>query len=215
MFHGCNTTYVGSGLQIRYYGPNGGAAFAGPFKPGQVAGPKLGSFLNMLTGGFGIHSQAAVDQTVFVLLYAPNLAVCPSNNASNNSQTGPGSATAYGSFVYATIHLEDMVSSQDSCPGDLNDISTSTGISPEQFATFATSHELDEAITSPGPNGNVQSGGWTVSQVGGQGQVADPCQTRSASGQVGPSYPFFNFTRDSRGTVVAAYVNPQTGLCWP
>jgi hypothetical protein len=229
---GCNQTYVGSGLQIRHYAPHGGTLWAGPFDPGQVVDTpsnvggrhvksKLGATLNNVAGGFGIDGQSDVDDTVFVLLYAPNLLTCPSNNLNVNSQTGPGTATSYGSFVYAKIQLEDTSVAATHCAGDLNDhFPTSTTLSPEQWATFATSHELDEAITSPGGTPALESGGWIVQ---GQSQVADSCQVRNPVGgtnEGGSAYPYFNFTRDTRGSVVAAYIDPggvpeTNGECGP
>jgi hypothetical protein len=111
--------------------------------------------------------------------------------------------------VFANVYLED---GSDTCPGDLAGQGSTNVVSPEQFATWATSHELDEAMTSPGGPNN---GGWVVKTGPSTAvQIADPCHSRNADGETnvpvgegGPvGYPYSNFTRDSLGTVVAAYV---------
>jgi hypothetical protein len=219
---GCTKTFVGPGVEQRFYAPLGGTAFAGPVNPSQVACPdkgcakKLGKTLNGFTGGFGINSQADVNHTVFVLLYAPEVDPCGSTH---NFGTPPGRPGAYGSFVFADIHLEDKQHSCGAIPDPLNNNfpPTSTELTPQQYATFAVSHELDEAITDPGDN----SKGWIVpAQAGTKNnfQIADPCQFRNTTGDTYPEnggYGFYNYTRDRQGTVVAAYVDPQHGECTP
>lgn len=210
----CNTTYVGAGVARRYYAPLGGALYAGPIVPQWSSADQrwevanVQGTLNSLAGGFGIQSQSDINNTVFVLLYAPNLLTC--GNPSTNGETGSGRIGLYGNIVFANIYLEDR---QHFCSGD--DITTgnpATSISPRQFATFATSHELDEAITDPGADPN----GWVVLSNNSHMQTADPCHARSADGETAyGGYPYNNFTRDSRGTVVSAYVNPITAQCWP
>lgn len=205
IFSSCITNYVGAGLTRRYYAPYGGSFFAGPVITGKVSSGNVQATLNGFVGGFGIQSQADVDNTVFVLLYAPNLLSCP--NPSTNGQTGPGRPGEYGNIVVANVYLEDY---QHSCSGDFNQSANpTTTISPGDFATYATSHEIDEAITDPG--GTTR--GWYVPPAL---QIADPCHSRNADGETAyTSYPFENFTRDSQGTVVSAYVNPVTSQCYP
>jgi hypothetical protein len=218
----CQTTYVGPGVTRRYYAPLGGLLYAGPVIPGTgplnngKTGPLvtgLQGVLNGFAGGFvGIHSQADVNNTVFIMLYAPDLLTC--GNPSTNLETLGGRPGLYGNFVYASVYLEDR---QHFCPGDVSSTN-----SPRQFATFAVSHELDEAITDPGEGPD----GWIVLADNHQMQVDDPCYLRSADGRTGYGLPggpnppapppyYSNFTRDSRGTVVSAYVNPLTSHCWP
>lgn len=207
----CRTTYVGAGVTRRYYAPLGGLLYAGPIAPVWTATNKTWQVantqgtLNSLTGGFGIHSQAEVNNTVFVLLYAPELLTC--GNPSTNSETGGGRQGLYGNFVYASVYLEDRL---HYCFGDGIVIKNPTGaITPSQFATYALSHELDEAITDP----NSSISGWLVKP---NMQIADVCHLRNADGETGyTNLPYWNFTRDSRGTVVSAYVNPITSQCWP
>ena len=217
----CRTTYVGADVTRRYYAPLGGLLYAGPVIPGSGGlnngknGPvvsRVQGTLNGVAGGFGIHDQADVNNTVFILLYAPDLLTC--GDPSTNSETGGGRQGVYGNFVYASVYLEDR---QHFCPGDV-----SSTISPRQFTTYAVSHELDEAITDPG----ATPSGWIVLSDNHQMQVDDPCHLRSADGGTGYGLPggpdppgappyYSNFTRDSQGTVVSAYVNPITSQCWP
>jgi Concanavalin A-like lectin/glucanases superfamily/Putative Ig domain len=192
-----------SGLQQRLYNGN---FFAGPVRTANQ------STLNSLAGGFGITSQADVNDTLFVLLTGPGQTTCP--NASGNGPTGGGRPGLYGNFPTATVFLEDYAKT---CSGPLNSIpggdlneQSPTPITPEQFATFAASHEIDEALTNVYHN----TGGWTAN---GQ-EIADVCNSTDGHGTTGYSlYPYWNFTRDSRGTVVSAYVNPSLLLsqCYP
>ncbi len=205
---------VGQGVQERY---SNGTIFAGPVSPGSITGlikvgpprqktivEKLVTTLNGFAGGFGIGSQSDVSNTVFVLLYAPNLYTYGCANPSTNGPTGGGATGIFGSFQVANVYLEDY---NHNCSTDLNE-SAPLPISAEQFATYAVSHELDEAITNPANN----TGGWSI----GGHQIADDCHTRNLPGQTSyTAYPYPNLTRDELGTVVSAYVNPLSGECFP
>ena len=197
-----------------------GRAFYGPVSEKQAGlssrNPAPGPFLNSLASGFGISSQTDASNTVFVFLLPPDDACIYANF---NSQA-PGKQHQYG-FVYAEVVMEDYARSCNGptgtvVGGDLNQQSPEP-ISPEQFATYATSHEIDEAITSPG-----SATGWKVPSVG--GQLADPCTNRTQSGDSlgydspanGKKWPYYNFTRDSFGTVVAAFVQfSSSRTCYP
>jgi hypothetical protein len=161
-----------------------------------------------------------------VFLFAPNLVNCSQPNDTNSAI--PGGQNVYG-FVYATVTLEDYAKHQY-CDGPIGQIAgddlnlqSPEPITPPRFATFAVSHEFDEAVTSPGS----PPAGWLV--PGGPGsadQLADPCADRTLVGNstgydfsMGKHWPYFNFTRDSYGTVVAAFVkyspNSSSGTCYP
>jgi len=204
-FSSCTRNYVGPGLTQRLFTPLGGTVFAGPVLPSQVSSSHIQGTLNNFASGFGIQSQSDIDNTVFVLLYAPNLLTC--GNPSTNGETGPGQQGLYGNIVFANVFLEDH---KDSCPGDFNQSANpTTTISPTGFATFAASHEIDEAITDPG---NTTQGWYIPPSL----QIADACESRNADGETAyGTNPYKNFTRDSRGTLVSAYVNPATSQCWP
>ena len=199
---GCTTTFVGHGLGLRRYSPYGGVIWAGPVTENNASGAAAAKTLSSLARGFGVASQADVADTVFVFLHAPTL-LKPScaDNPSGNGRTSPTG------FVTASVYLEDQT---HSCKDGLG---SPTKITAQQFATFATSHELDEAITSPG----FTSHGWLILRPNNVGwQVADPCKLRTAQGATSyTSYPYNNYTRDSLGTVVAAYVAVSTHQCTP
>jgi hypothetical protein len=197
---------VGPGLALRNYQ---GQSFAGPVDPSAAttADAKFGILqhtLNNFASGWGMFSQADVDNTVFVVLYPPTFSTT-CNNPSFNQQTGPGGAALYGGFTFAAAYLVDLNYGLRNCtPPFLRSITAAN------FATFVASHEIDEAISSPGQRG------WVVGPSGGQGQIDDPCNTRDRQGQtIEGTGPYWNFTRDLQGTVVAAYVNPNTQVCFP
>src|SRR5439155_16509368 len=133
------------GVSLRLY--KNQSFFYGPVSQAAAASP--GGVLNPVAGNFGIQSQSDANNTVFVFLYAPTFAC---TGGSINGQT-QGSNGVYG-FIYANVYLEDYAhycnGPQGNIPaGDLNQQSPET-ITPYQFATFAVSHELDEALTAPG-----------------------------------------------------------------
>jgi hypothetical protein len=212
-FPGCEATYVGTGVAQRLDSANGNLAFLGPITPSQASCsgscPHLTRTLNAATGGFGIKSQSEVDETVFVLLHEPKELDCVSGSKFTedyNSRTAGGRPGVYGSFVFADIYLQDA---RHHCSGYLNEHgATSTVLSPGQFATYAVSHEFDEAVTDPA---SMHYGWWVKEGM----QIADPCHGRTAAGTTAYADPFFNFTRDPQGTVVSAYVNPETDACEP
>ncbi len=203
-FDGSNGS-VGSGLTENYYK---GSDFAGPVPTSALSGLSVNEksvpigfqrTLNSFAGGWGIQSQSDVADTVIVVVNAPSSSDCA--GASFNSETGSGGPGLYGNFNFAFIQLEDANYPDTSCaPHALQHVTA------DQFATFAASHEIDEAITSP------LSHGWYVDG----GQIADPCNTRNLVGKViQDTGPYWNFTRDRLGTVVASYVSPLTNQCFP
>jgi hypothetical protein len=209
---------AGQSLLRRRYN---GQAFYGPITTQQATSP--GPTLNSLASGFGIHSQTAASDTVFVFLYGPSLA-CGQYATTNWGV--PGQNGQYG-FVYANVVLEDYAKNcvgpiQNGPGNDLN-LQSPDPLTPLQFATYATSHEVDEAITSPSDGTNPR--GWVVPSE--SGQLADPCADRTQSGNSlgydstanGNNWPYYNFTRDLYGTVVAAFVlfnvNSTPNSCYP
>jgi hypothetical protein len=198
------------GFQQRLYN---GAQYYGPITPGQAATP--GSTLNSVAGSFGIGTQSDATNTVFVFLFAPPLVDVPnpqgkvpcSLDPHNFNTVVPGGPGQYG-FNYADVYLEDYM---HNCPSN-GTVPALNGNSPEpttpgQFATFATSHEIDEAITAPGG-----TTGWVVNG----GQLADACAFRDLAGGA-QSGKYYDFTRDTYGTVMAAF--PQFSFnsvtCYP
>jgi Putative Ig domain len=205
---GCTTTYVGNGVALRSYSPFGGTVWGGPLSSSD-AKQNLATKLTELEPGFGMGSQSDVNDTIFVLLYAPNeLPKMNQKSCNNPSKNGP-----LGGFNVAYVYLED---SQSNCPGDVQ-LGLGSLIDYTQFATYATSHELDENITDPTSNAS----GWSVSVPGLQTQqIADVCEFRNSDGETQPladtAFPFRNYTRDSLGTVVAPYVGPTNpAFCHP
>ncbi len=201
--------YVGRGLTTRYYAPLGGLLYAGPLEPKMSPTtkrweiPNLQSTLNGLAGGFGTRNQAEINNTIFVPLMAPNLVACGEGTTAN-SETGPGRPGLYGNIVWARIYLEDQAPGhQCNGSGVVDSTHPATQATPRQFATFATSHEIDEAITDT----NSSPNGWIVPP--GE-QIADVCQLRNLAGEVFPSLQENNFTRDSR-----APLSPHTSTRSP
>jgi hypothetical protein len=200
---GCTTTFVGPGVALRNYSPYGGAIWAGPLAAKEADQKSIDGSLANLAPGFSVSSASSIRNTVFVLLFAPEELSCKKGNPSTNSQT-----SGHG-FIYASVYLEDA---SRHCKGDFG--GPPNIVTPYQFGTWATSHELDEAITSPGSNPSS----WVVLAPPAQGwQIADPCVRRNADGETTyKEFPFDNFTRDSLGTVVAAYVDPDNpAFCSP
>ena len=207
------------GLQLRSYTANAGAFYAGPVNA------VTQNTLNSFAGGFGITTQADVADTVFVLLYAPKLLPGPSagagcNPSANGQLGGSGRNGLFGNFIVASVYLEDYTYNCTGAPGtipgrDFN-LQAPTAITPEQFATFAASHEIDEALTDP--INSHTSVGWIANGR----QIADDCATTDGNGTLGPGpgdgpgqQPYWNFTRDDYGTVVAAYASPYADTCEP
>jgi hypothetical protein len=208
--YGISKMLNASGVSQRLYS---GANYYGPVSESSVANANSQTTtLNSIAGGWGITSQNDVSDTVWVLLYGPNDLKCP--NPSTNGMSAPG-GTGYGSFPIAFVSLQDYGTSANSGSGHNNycgssdfDIGAPTPVTDVQFATFAASHEIDENLTNPYSN----TGGWTA----GGHQIADDCNTTDGKGNVGYSaYPNWNFTRDLRGTIVAAYVTSDTSNCFP
>ena len=197
---------VGPGLTLRQYH---GLNYAGPIDPKYAAGcsgntciSPLQKTLNSDASGWGITSQSAVANTVFLVLFAPNLHTCPSGDF--NGETNPGGTNLYGNFPFALIDLVDA-NYGGSCG-----LTSLDNVTADQFATFAASHEIDETITSPA---NM---GWYVKVSPQPGQIDDPCNTRDLVGNViDGSGHYWNLTRDSYGTVVASYVSPSAKQCFP
>jgi alpha-tubulin suppressor-like RCC1 family protein len=221
-FSSCTTTYVGDGVQLRPYVDSAGTSteWAGPVSQAHVQNEQgVTNTLNTLINGFGGSSKAGTkiekQDTVFVFLYAPPLLSgnCTQGNPSFNHWTSSDLG-----FHYAKIYLADY---NHECAGDLGGYPSGPAhtITPEQFATFATSHEVDEALVSP-VAGQSEYGWWFHPQ---NWQVADPCAIRNADGATtsgtdpnAAHYPYHNFTRDSLGTVVAAYAGPtEPAVCYP
>jgi hypothetical protein len=195
---------VGAGMTFR---PFNGGLFAGPVPVAAADDSSLQHTLNSRASGWGIGSQADVGNTVFVALYPPSMTSdgCQTNGSANG-ETGPGGTNLYGNFVFARVYLQDLNYTSVACnkPGFKR-------ISATQFATFAASHEIDEAIASPGNQSGV-----LATWAGNTEQIADPCNTMSRDGTVAwDTGPFWNLTRDRLGTVVAAYADPLTNNCFP
>jgi hypothetical protein len=221
----CPPMFVGPGIGLRT-GP-GGQPFAGPVDPTavQCANTKNLNNCNEYQTFQSVIKQFAltptdVADTVFVLLYAPNqisaLAMSPPSKSATafpNLNCGTHALSGNGPFLntYSTanVYLEDQ---NDYC-SSAAEIGLFSEVGPLQFATWALSHELDEAITDPGGDFS----GW----INGTEQIGDQCQFRNGAGDTnlfdGGAFTLGNFTTDSLGTVVAAYLTPTLGVnyCTP
>lgn len=214
----CGNTYVGSGITLRTAAS--GDTWAGPVDPKSVqctssTCPEYNT-LQGLAPQFGVNTASDVANTVFVLLYAPNLVIQLSTSSHQKTNKDlhcdPNQPLSWNGpvreFATASVYLEDQ---NDYCSSAAAQ-GLFSAVGPMQWATWLTTHELDEAITNP----TVSSSGWLVNNYL---EIADPCQLRSLSGDTSPTlegiYNSGNFATDSLGTVVAAYVDPLTGFCTP
>jgi hypothetical protein len=217
----CGASCANVAVQQRSYN---GQGYYGPVAPTSAnSDSSAQSTVNSVASNFGINSQADADQTVFVFLYAPQnhpnslRASCSKDPTSNTvvSSMQQGVYTLNFSYIYLEDYTSICNGPQNSVLGGDFNLQSPDQITPEQYATFAFSHELDEAITSPGTKSGVIVGPPLL------GQLADPCNSRSFDGNnVGPAtFPYWNFTRDDLRTVVASFVewspNTSTTSCYP
>jgi hypothetical protein len=204
-YHNSDNIPVGRGLSLCTY--SSGKSWFGPVPASSVTGIVNPVFFraNVIVA-LRTPCNSNITNTVFLLLYAPPAQrACP-----NSSRNG----TLAGDLHIASIYLEDAGNNCGKLPP--SKFEPTALHAAVDFATFAASHELNEVIVDPRPQHN----GWLAAGPSGQPeQIADWCTDRNAEGQttadVDPiHFPYFNYTRDSLGTVVSPYTD-LIGFCKP
>jgi hypothetical protein len=200
-----------------------GNRWFGPVQASSVPSPGPGTakfFRNQVIPLLDSTCSSDVTNTVFLMLYAPIASKCSDLNSITND-------TSQG-IHQAWVRLFDQ---GNNCPFMPSMQFEPTALQASvDFATFAVTHELNEGITDPlGAHNSWLALGLNASGSPHAEQIADWCANRNAEGATtyapdNPAAgPYFNYTKDSFGTVVSAYMStdgepPRDGevaLCTP